>query len=116
MPTLSYTEETRPKSTEEFQHRWAEAVAKSNPIDDLLELAAELRCFETKYEMSSKEFHRKFNAGEIGDDFDFFDWNASYGMYLNLRKAIDAALMRAAVAYAEPIPAVRQPEPEPVAA
>ncbi|MCL4833417.1 MAG: hypothetical protein KJZ86_13320 [Caldilineaceae bacterium] len=116
MPTLSYTEDTRPKSSEEFQRRWAEVVANSNPIDDLLEVAAELRCFETKYEMSSKDFCRRFNAGEIGDDFDFFDWNASYRMYLSLRKAIDAALMRSAVVYTAPITTQKEPELEPAPA
>lgn len=115
MPTLSYTHETRPKSSEEFQRRWAEAVANSNPVDDLLELAAELRGFEEEYEMSSDEFHRSFNAGEMGDDIDFFDWDATYCMYLGLRKSIDAALMRAAVVYTEPVAAQKERESEPVA-
>ena len=116
MPTLYYTQETRPKSSEEFQRRWAEAVANSNPIDDLLELAAELREFEKQYEMPSEEFHCSFNAGEIGDDIDFFDWDATYRMYLSLRKAIDAALMRAALAYTKPVATRKEREPEPVAA
>lgn len=115
MATLSYTHETMPKSSEEFQRQLAEAMAASNPIDDLLELAAELRCFENQYEMPSEEFHRKFNIGEIGDDIDFFDWNAAYRMYLRLRKAIEAALVRAAVVHTEPAIAKNERELEPVA-
>jgi hypothetical protein len=102
MPTLSYTHETMPKSSEEFQRQMAEAMAAANPIDDLMELAVELRGFEQQYRMTSEEFYRKFNAGEIGDDIDFFDWNATHRMYLRLRKSIEAALVRAAVAYTEP--------------
>lgn len=116
MATLSYTQETMPKSSEEFQRQLAEAIANSNPIDDLLELAAELRGFEKQYEMPSEEFHQRFNSGEIGDDIDFFDWNATYRMYLRLRKAIEAALVRAAVVYTEPASAKIERELEPVAA
>ncbi|MBI3957253.1 MAG: hypothetical protein HY328_00490 [Chloroflexi bacterium] len=97
MPTLSYTHETMPKSSEEFQRQLAEAIANSNPIDDLLELAADLRCFEEKYGMASDEFYRRFKAGELGDDFDFFDWSSCFRMYTKTRRAIEYALMRAAV-------------------
>jgi|GEM_PF-566410 len=97
MATLSYTQETMPKSSEEFQRQLAEAMAASNPIDDLLELAAELRGFEEKYEMASDEFYRRFKTGQLGDDFDFFDWSSCFRMYTKTRHAIESALMRAAV-------------------
>lgn len=97
MATLSYTQETMPKSSEEFQRQLAEAIANSNPIDDLLELAAELRGFEKKYGMASDEFYRRFKAGELGDDFDFFNWSSCFRMYTKTRNAIESALMRAAV-------------------
>ncbi|RLT45260.1 MAG: hypothetical protein DWI57_01120 [Chloroflexi bacterium] len=97
MPTLSYTHETMPKSSEEFQRQLAEAMAASNPIDDLLELAADLRCFEEKYAMASEEFYRRFKAGQMGDDFDFFGWSSCFRMYTKTRRSIESALMRAAV-------------------
>ena len=97
MPTLSYTHETMPKSSEEFQRDLAEAMAASNPIDDLLELAADLRCFEEKYAMASDEFYRRFKAGQLGDDLEFFDWSSYYRMYTKTRRAIESALMRAGV-------------------
>jgi hypothetical protein len=97
MPTLSYTQETMPKSSEEFQRHLAEAMAASNPIDDLLELAAELRCFEEKYAMASDEFYRLFKAGQMGDDFDFFGWSSCFRMYTKTRRAIESALMRVAI-------------------
>ena len=37
----------------EFQRMAQGALAKSNPVDDLLELAGELRRYEQQYSMSS---------------------------------------------------------------
>jgi len=33
--------------------------------------------FEKKYEMDSDRFMEEFEAGELGDDDDFFDWFAA---------------------------------------
>lgn len=33
--------------------------------------------FESKYGFSSDEFMQRFEAGELGDDADFFDWFAA---------------------------------------
>ena len=97
MATLSYTQETMPKSSEEFQRQLAEAMAASNPIDDLLELAADLRCFEEKHAMASEDFYRRFQAGKMGDDLDIMEWAAVYDIYLRTRRRIESALMRAAI-------------------
>ncbi|MFZ1757036.1 MAG: hypothetical protein WBO46_21225 [Caldilineaceae bacterium] len=97
MATLSYTHETMPESSEEFQHQLAEAMAASNPIDDLLELAADLRGFEEKYEMASDEFYRRFQAGEMGDDMEIIEWSALYELYWRTRRGIELALMRGSV-------------------
>lgn len=32
--------------------------------------------FEQKYNLSTRTFLKKFEAGEIGDDADYFDWYA----------------------------------------
>lgn len=117
MAKLSYTKETMPKSSEEFQRDLAEAIANSNPIDDLLELAAELRCYEEKYGMASDEFYRRFKAGELGDDFDLFGWSSCFRMYSNTRRAIESALMRAAVLPVEKVAmSASAPVEEPVPA
>ena len=42
----------------------------------LARLAEQCQVFETQYGWSTDEFLRKFNAGEIGDDQDFFRWYA----------------------------------------
>lgn len=33
-----------------------------------------LTAFESQYEMESDEFAARFNAGELGDDADWFEW------------------------------------------
>jgi hypothetical protein len=98
MPTLSYTQETMPKSSEEFQRDLAEAMAASNPIDDLLELAAALRGFEEKYGMPSEEFYRKYKAGVLNEELQHcMEWASYYRIYAKTRRAIENALIRAAV-------------------
>lgn len=33
-----------------------------------------IKDFEQKYNLSTRAFLKKFEAGEIGDDADYFDW------------------------------------------
>lgn len=39
---------------------------------------AALRDFEQRYEISSYQLHRRFEAGELGDKMDFFEWASLY--------------------------------------
>lgn len=52
------------------------------------EVKDKLKRFERKYNMSSKEFHERFNQGELGDDEDFFVWDALFEMNRRIRKRI----------------------------
>jgi hypothetical protein len=40
------------------------------------ELEMLLERFENQYQMDSRSFYQKFQAGAIGDSADFFEWNA----------------------------------------
>jgi len=44
-------------------------------------LKTELESFEKAYHMTSEECHRKFEAGELGDAVEFFDWTSLYEIY-----------------------------------
>jgi len=44
-------------------------------------LKAELVSFEHNYQMTSEECQRKFDAGELGDAVEFFEWTSLYGIY-----------------------------------
>jgi hypothetical protein len=48
----------------------------------LADLEHRLRRFEEKYHMPSETFHQRFQAGELGDAIDFFEWNTYYEMLI----------------------------------
>ncbi|MGK7902269.1 MAG: hypothetical protein AB4352_12815 [Hormoscilla sp.] len=52
------------------------------------ELAGDLQQFEAQYKMSSSDFARRFQAGELGDDVDFVEWNAFYQMWCSVQKRL----------------------------
>ena len=52
-------------------------------------LAAHLRAFEQRYQLSAAEFHRRFQAGELGDEADMFEWSAFYQMWLSVRERLE---------------------------
>lgn len=54
-----------------------------------------MKYFEKKYGMKTEEFYKKFLAGSLGDDMDFFEWKASCDVYKELqeeRKALFEAI------------------------
>ena len=44
-------------------------------------LQTELVRFEQSYQMTSEECQRKFEAGELGDAVEFFEWTSLYSIY-----------------------------------
>ncbi len=47
-----------------------------------------LQTFEDRYEMDSETFYRRFEAGELGDDMDFFEWAGVFELRTDLLKKI----------------------------
>ena len=61
----------------------------------LSNIKEELEKFEIKYTMSTEEFNEKFEKGQLGDDQDFFEWNAYkeyYNDWQNRKKALEEIL------------------------
>jgi hypothetical protein len=96
MVKLHFTQEDMP-TPEEFRRMLKEAVAKSNPVDELIELSHELYELEQRYGMSSAEFYEKYQRGELGDDEDIMHWATVYESFLMLKQSLEAALIREAV-------------------
>ena len=44
----------------------------------------DLREFEKRYGMDSATFYRQFEAGELGDAMDFFEWSGLYELRQDL--------------------------------
>ena len=75
-----------------------EALAKSNPLDELLELSRELYEFERRFGMGSEEFYARFQRGELDDELQHqVDWAGAYYIFMELKKRLEAALIREAV-------------------
>ena len=43
-----------------------------------------LKEFESRYEMASKAFYERFEAGTLGDAMDFFEWAGLYELWQGL--------------------------------
>lgn len=96
MVKLRFTQENLPTS-ETFRRQLAEAMVQSNPLEELLELSAELHDIEREHGMQSTEFYARYQQGELGDDEETLRWAILYRSYLELKKRLEFALMRQAV-------------------
>lgn len=57
---------------------------------DLKEIKNKLSIFEKKYKMSSKNFIKKFESGELGDDISFIQWSSLYDMYTRIESRLNS--------------------------
>lgn len=48
----------------------------------------DLREFEQRYKMESSIFYQRFEAGELGDEVDFFEWSSLYELRQDIREKI----------------------------
>ncbi len=56
---------------------------------NLNNVISELKKFENSYHLSSSEFFKKFNLGEIGDASDYMDWAALYENFVYYNEKIE---------------------------
>ena len=54
----------------------------------LADLNGDLARFEQRYGMNSADFYARYQAGQMGDDADVFEWNALYKMHSRLANAV----------------------------
>ena len=96
MPTLVYKGNL--PSPQQFEADLDYALATTNPIDDLIELAYELRDFEQKYQMSSEDFYLRYQAGALADELQHcLEWTAAYDAFVATKRLLEITLMRAAI-------------------
>lgn len=55
----------------------------------LAELRENLARFERNYGMKSEDFFARYQAGEMGDDAEVFEWNVLYKMYTRLADVVE---------------------------
>ena len=84
MPKLTYKNQL--PSSDEFQKALAQAMAETNPVDDLLELANDLWEFEQKYQMPSADFYEKYQTGSLDDELQHcMEWVATYDFFVKTK-------------------------------
>ena len=66
------------------------ALERATAQRDLADLQERLRAFETRYQMPSEAFYRRYHAGELGDAMDVVEWSIFYEMW----EAVRARLAR----------------------
>jgi hypothetical protein len=67
-------------------------IASSQATRDeavLRDLEHDLRELEEQYGLSSDEFYRRWQTGELGDDADYMDWSALYQMATETRARLE---------------------------
>ena len=85
MPQLTFKDKL--PASEEFKKALAQAMVNTNPVDDLLELANELRIFEEKYQMSSVDFYQNYQAGLLNDELQHCtEWVATYDFFMKTKR------------------------------
>lgn len=96
MPELIFEGEL--PTADEFRQSLVEAMAMTNPIDDLLELATRLHDYEQMYQIASADFYQRYQSGTLDDELQHCtDWAATYDLFVKTKRMVEATLMRAAV-------------------
>lgn len=96
MPELIYKDGLPPPA--EFQEALRQAEAVANPVDDLLMLTRRLYAYEQKYNMTSEDFYKRYQAGVLNDELQHcLMWAAIYKMFIKTKRMVESALMRTAI-------------------
>ena len=71
-------------------------IEQAHLEQELARLVERLHKLEAQYQISSPEFYRLFQSGEMGDEADFFEWSAFYQMWLSTQEQLDVLKLTAA--------------------
>jgi len=91
MPTIESDQNNR-SSIAELRQLLQDAEVNYDPIKELLNLDRQLAQLELTHGLTSAEFYRLYQAGEMGDDVAFVAWAGRYRLYLQLKQTISDSL------------------------
>ena len=89
MPTTRLTTENWPGSVTEFRRILQEAWYSGSPIDDFVQLVRDLALLEQKHGLSSAEFYRRYQQGEMGDEVEIMRWATKFEIYQEMKEDLD---------------------------
>ena len=65
---------------------------KTNEMErELQELEYSMKKFESRYNIDSEAFYKKFGEGKLGDEMDFFEWYALCDMHTRILERLNIA-------------------------
>ncbi|GCL36249.1 hypothetical protein SR1949_13510 [Sphaerospermopsis reniformis] len=85
---LSLSPEERQLLKSKINHVQSSSQLANSTQQDISDLEQRLKNFETKYQMSSSQFYQQFQAGNLGDEIEFFEWSVFYEMWNNAQQHI----------------------------
>lgn len=91
MPIIEFNQENKP-SVAELRQLLQDAEDNYDPVEELLRLERQLAQLERTHNLTSAEFYRRYQAGEMGDDVIFVAWAGRYRLYLRLKETISNSL------------------------
>lgn len=91
MPTIEFNQNNQP-SVAELRQLLQDAEENYDPIEELLNLERQLAQVEQTHGLTSAEFYRRYQAGEMGDDIAYVAWAGRYRLYLRLKRTISNSL------------------------
>ena len=78
MAVVKLTEKNMPKSGKLLKEVLYQAIAKTSPLNDFIQIIKDLTIFEFKYKINSQNFFNRFQNGEMDDDIEFIRWANKY--------------------------------------
>lgn len=69
--------------SEEEQDYLQREIGKHSLTQEIVKIEQKLEELENKYQMKSDYFYRQFQAGNLEDSMDFFEWNTYHEMLMN---------------------------------
>ena len=69
--------------SEEEQDYLQREIGKHSLTQEIVKIEQKLEELENKYQMKLDDFYRQFQAGNLEDSMDFFEWNTYYEMLMN---------------------------------
>jgi len=91
MPTIEFNQNNQP-SVAELRQLLQNAEENYDPIEELLHLERQLAQLEQTHGLTSAEFYRRYQDGEMGDDVAYVAWAGRYRLYLRLKRTISNSL------------------------
>ena len=64
-------------------------LVETRAARDVVELQNRLRAFEQEYRLTTEEFYRRYEAGQLGDSADFMEWSSFYDMWRSAQQYVD---------------------------